>query len=1249
MSLLTKIIGYVRRFFEWEYWPYLIAILALVTIILALIYFIKKRRSASGEKKQAKPDIEQKKKQKGMPASSLAKVWKGFLKEIPWAVRPNVMAYEHFIVFGEAGAGKSALIDNHTDWQGHARQFYPSYTTNPLLQIYLGSKVLVQEIPASLLSDTSEYARRAMLKLWKPLFRRKDPTVVIVLNGVALQTDEPEYLEYLKQNAQIIRGKINLLGQIRKKPVKVRIALTHMDQFEGFFEFSQFLTQSNIPLKLEFGSKGDLTDISGCLDPYEEHLTRALTSLPADKYLKAITFMRQAPKLFQYLSVFIKFLQNPDPLSLEPEVTRLYLTSQTEGETPVLNPFAPSLTAREIQKLDPLFKHRVAAAAMGIAGLVYLSAAYLYERNLIAERYREMAILEVSPPARYDQKMHELIPVAYMQQHPLMKLLPDFFPDINREITRRCIENIRKFYLFPAVERVSVETTKTAYAATGQLITISSPERQYSRKIEDAKDKALYLLALIYATRDNELGQLIQNNLPQWSHILNISKTMIEDYVNNNESSWHVSLDTKKLSFLQSKSTFDDPRSWMVYFAEISRLYQQPVLTRVEFEKLQKETDHFLGVIQQLELYDLSSKIPELLKKEAPQGINVDLIAKKESQIRQETVKNFLKFIKNSNINYPEVTDNLGLTGLLENLKVMLNFKGPEGERELLFRFLFGGEEFKFNAQQWNDLLNRSRITLFLREFVNHYKRQDGLLFFPADKEFDDLVMNASNDGRFLFIGHARVDGRFTKDAIEKRVKPILTELPVVMDNLPVSQKDKSYFSNFLFKEVEAYGRRYAQYYRKYYMEFDIKAGSPGALRFVLSQMVLPSSPFMEVLLTMRDNTQIDPGKNEYLRSIALKLAEFEFIKRLMGEQKGTFPELDKYKALLEQMQMDMQDQQGPTGKKDKDEPVTLFKNRLTPLGRIGFAIFNGEKDSYSNLVKLWLNSVGVPPQWQDIFLAPVWQAYFLGMTEVETEIGKIWTDLWQTDIQPLYSKFPFEISSGEDISTEALKNATHPSGHFWQTYQGMLAPFCMEEGRRWRKRTGPFDVPKLPNNMLPTVNAVAQLSSVLWDKEGKERPLEFMLRPGPLPSVLPHEPIAVLSYLHVGESAVFGFNQKPSWKKVKFYWQNPYWASVGVEFTTKDKASRIKKTIEVPTSYWSFYRLLQKTDEYAAVNKLYDSAKGAKSARRLSGTGNGKKAEALRTLTWVIKSPATNVESRPMDIIFSIQSDPWAIFMLPR
>jgi len=326
-------------FFTWDNWPYFLAVLAVLLLVGLLVYSFKKRRSTKKSPKPEKPKKEET--PKGLPVSSLVKVWKKFLREIPWDFRRLIMIYQHFVVFGESGAGKSSLIDNCTDWQGHARQFYSSYTASPLLRIYLGSKVLVQEIPATLLKDISKNARLALLKLWKPLFRRKDPTVVIVLNGIALQTDEPAYL---KQLAQMIRGKINLLARIRKKPVKVRLVLTHMDQLDGFLEFSQFLTQNNIPLKLEFSSKEDLKNLTKCLEPYEDHLSRALTSLPADKYLKAIAFMRKTPKLFTELSVFIKTLQTPDPLSPEPEVVELCLAFQSEKQTPVSNPFATSLT-----------------------------------------------------------------------------------------------------------------------------------------------------------------------------------------------------------------------------------------------------------------------------------------------------------------------------------------------------------------------------------------------------------------------------------------------------------------------------------------------------------------------------------------------------------------------------------------------------------------------------------------------------------------------------------------------------------------------------------------------------------------------------------------------------------------------------------------------------------------------------------------------------------------------------------------
>jgi hypothetical protein len=695
-----------------------------------------------------------------------------------------------------------------------------------------------------------------------------------------------------------------------------------------------------------------------------------------------------------------------------------------------------------------------------------------------------------------------------------------------------------------------------------------------------------------------------------------------------------------------------DPQEWMVYFSEIDRLASQPVITRAEFERLQRDTDHFLGITRLINFYQHSTKIAELLKRESAQSINFDVMIKRDAQIEQPAVKNFLTFIKNSTLNYPEATPEFKLADLYENLKVMMKSQGGKGEKDVPFYFVFGNREFKYYPRQWNDLLNRSRMSLLIRDFVGRNPRQDGLLFFSTEKEFEDIVLNASNDGRFMFTGHARIDGRFTREAVEKKLKPVLTELPPFIETLPVPQKDKSYFLSFLRKEVDIYGRRYAQYYRKYYSDFDIKATSPGALRFVLGQMVLPSSPLMEVLLTIRDNTRIDSGKNDYLQSLAFKLMEFEFVQRLMTEQKGAYPELDKYKILLEQMQMDMQDQPpaAPTAKKDKDEPAPpAIKAQMTPLGRIAFAIFTGDRDSYVNMVKLWLNSVGIPRQWQDIFLAPVWQAYFLGMAEMQGDINKVWGDLRQTTLNPLYGKFPFEMNAGEDVSIEALKNATHPQGQFWQTFQKCLTPFCYEEGGRWRRRAGPHDLPKLPVRMLETANALAQLSAVLWDKDGKERPLDLTIKAGPMPSVVPGEPIAVLSYLQVGDSAVLGFNQKPAWKKLKFQWQNQSWASVGVECVTTDKKSRIKRSIEIATSYWSIYHLLKRAEEYGGKMKRADAPDGGKTARRANGWENGDKNEGGRPLTWIVKASGAGADGKPMELRFMIQGDPWAPFRLPH
>jgi len=413
-----KIIENLKGLLVGDSWLYLLALLILLLCTVILIYIKKHPKPKEAEKETGKEEVVA-----GLPPFSLVKAWKGFLNDIPSEFRRIIMVYQHFVVFGESGAGKSLLINNHTDWQGHARQFYPSYTANPLMQVYLGSKVLVQEIPASLLNDTSKAARIALLKLWRPLFRRKDPTAVVVLNSASFQTDEPLFL---KKEAQMMRGKINLLARARKKPIKVRLVLTNMERYEGFVEFSKFLTLNNIPLTLEFSTREDLKSLTECLAPYEDHLTRALTSLPAEDYLKIMTFMGNAPELFKNLLKFVSVLQSSDPLTPEPEITSLSLAFLSDKHSSVSNPFATTLTSKEIQKFNPLFRHRVAAVVLGIVGVAFLLSSFMYEHHLIGERYLKIAALEKAPLSQYKRNMHQLFvdPLTSMQQRTLMAFLP---------------------------------------------------------------------------------------------------------------------------------------------------------------------------------------------------------------------------------------------------------------------------------------------------------------------------------------------------------------------------------------------------------------------------------------------------------------------------------------------------------------------------------------------------------------------------------------------------------------------------------------------------------------------------------------------------------------------------------------------------------------------------------------------------------------------------------------------------------
>jgi hypothetical protein len=1189
-DIVTK--PFLSHVLKWEYWPYYLAAVALL-VLLAILILIALRRRGSFARGRARIGKHLPARltdhQKQIPRSSLRNVWKAFLKQVPYQFRRAIQSYRPFIVLGESGSGKSTLIDKNTDWRGQANRFYPSYAVDPLLQIYVGSGAVVMELPASLLNDTSRHARMALLKLWKPLFKKREASAVVVVNAAALLHELPEDL---RRSAQTIRGKINILSDVQNKPARVSIVLSHMDQVEGYAQFADFLRKRKIPLHICPPAKAvDVKYVETCLEPYEAYLPQVLTSVSSDDYLRVVSFFKAFPEILSVVSSFAKVLQSSDPLSPIPQIHGLSLNSLDGNDAPGSNPFAYDLPAEPAGRAVPNAPHRFAAAVILALGMLYLGANYYGERMTLIKAEEILEQIKAYPLHQYNEYSHRLFMEvsADMKQSLGLALPPRFFPRVQELVRKHMAESIREFYLLPAFKSLG----------SG----------------EDALERSIYLLGLIHATNNNDLGKLVLANIGEWQKALDLPSFLVTDYVNNNEGVEDVGLDVSALTRIKPKGIglMEDALSWLVFLKRIKKGCDEPSISREYLHAIQKEADSFLRIVERAARYKLTNELVAMLRRLTLVGSQITWIQKRDVQLAQEGLRELLLKIKEQDIVYPPVAG-LGLSQFIENIKVMTR---PMAGEDKQYKVTIEGETFELSSASWSRLIMRSRISLFLREFVARNKRTDGMLFFAASEGigFPDLVLNPSNDGLLFFVGKGTVDGKLTRSAFEQQVKPVLNEMPDIMSGLPVVDEEKTRFSNFILKQAEAYADRYVASYRSYYSQLRLSADSLGGLRYLLKQIQLPTSPFQDFLTTIKDNTVLDVGESPFLRQFAQKLGVFEFIRRLMTEKDGAFPELDKYKAILQQMDEDI-DSNDTFAAKNKADDSNELKSILSPIGRISLAIQRGEDDSYSNLVRMWLKSVGMDAEWQRVFLDPVTIAFFLGRSDVETSVDRVWSDLQSSYLQPLYSKFPFSAKAEHEITPPELERILHPQGAFWKTFRDYIGPICQEASGVWTERVSAQGVFRIPDGMLESVNELSDLTSDLWTDKGVAQPIVLQIRPSGLPPRTEFAPIAILSYLRCDKASVFAFNQQPTWQKIEIEWWKAQTSAAGVELQSSHDAGKSYREVSIPEKFWSFYYLLQRSES-----------------------------PDKNVFAWRIAGPPPQQQQVRID--FTLKSDPWEVFRL--
>ncbi len=1180
MNILNKIIM-IMSGFDWLDWLGL-AVVFLLMCLLAFLVWRRKNPKETGKTTAPTQSL--------MPPNRLLTVWRGFIHAIPWRLRSDALAVPFSVVLGEAGCGKTEIINHYGDWQGQDFRFHPSAINDPLLQIYQGAKALILEFSSALLYDTNPATYLAIKKLWQRL--PTNPQAVVVIDASTLLAPDPEYL---RLSGQALSGKLKVFSELERKPLPLVLALSHMEKVPGFVEFCLFLEQAGISLQIDFPEHDGINHLESCLEGFKLHLSRALVRCSSQDVLKIVVFLREAPRLLGILSEFLRQAGLEQGATLPPVVRLCLLSKQVHSFG--CDPFAlqPGFTVESPFKLD---YHAKAALILLLTGVSYFGGSYFYQKSLLNKVLEGVKTVRTTPAELYPERISPLFLdfSLDLNKSAILSFQPNFFPDILAYTKHLLIREIRTYYLIPLLKLAQFE-----------------PDAIFSTN---------KILAILYATSDNEMGKLVLNEMQDKPTPYMIRyRIMITDYIRNNSH-------TNELDPVLNELSYTNPESYDKIHSNLLFLLQNfdIILTRQSIDESELKMLR-LQVVELLKFIDvLNSHTHELmimgwLRQNTNLDLNLESDQDAQVELRQKPLEQLLRLVGSLNLNDDATTacpSSASINQCLKKVQAVVEAKTDPAP--LTMNFSLDKNNFSYSSTQWHDLIKRSRILMMLRNIVQSHKNNDGWIFFDSPSAYPDLELNATNDGETLFAGKARIDGRLSADAFAKDLKPTIMALSNIVAKLPVDANEKKRFNDFVMNNLRIYSDHYISAYLDYFRQFQVRINSVWALNYVLDQIQQPNSALLQALVQIKNNTALDLSGSADFQSFSQKLMVFRFIQRMMAEKDGAYPEFQKYQIIMSQLQNELNSKEPYLPKKSDGDSAAL-KGAITPMGRAAWGMLLNEETSYTRLVKSWLQNAGIPNNWQQPFLAPVQKVAELGTAEIKQTIDGLWFDIWNSNVVPLLGKFPFLPDAGKDkeLVPEDLIKVFHPKqGAFWLTFQRYLSPLCSFSNGVWLKRYELSDSLALPAKTFERLNAVQKFTTSLWDGQGAPKPLQLAVKPGLMPVYdvkrMPNAPLVSLTYLRAGGVSVLGFNQQSTWQKLPLEWWTSQPVEVGMEFRKDSAPTQVYTSLTVADSQWNFFRLLQQG-----------------------------KSQGNSHYQWSVAHP--DFPQQPLSLEFTFQSAPWAIF----
>lgn len=1073
--------------------------------------------------------------------TSFHRIWKKFISQIPREFRSLTKQHQHFIVLGDEQSGKTELIHGIVEQSQNIYPFEVEYRKDPNIQFYLGPKQLIQELSLATVRDRTIIVRKSLIQLWKKLYSKHPPLIVIAYNCWSTISDDAR--ETAKA-ARVIAGKLSLLSEIAKEPLKIRIALTYLDKIDGYVEFAGFLKQHNLSFEIPLTTNFESQALEHALNAFKKTYTSLiLTSVSADDFLKILKFFDELPKYFTGLEEYLRALTTGN-ISGQLILEKLTFTTKIEPYTsfPSFGWTAPP--SNSIFFRHPMLKHQMASTA------VFLVCTGLVLNNFYKDRLHVKLAEEGIDSLVYLQPqvfIDEVIPqIEHLSMNrptdAYLPLLPQFYKRQLRETNHTLAMRIRKHILEPNLRKLLLQ--------------------------DKQEIQTLYMLGLMYATKENRLGLKIIKDIQDWSSALCLDEKLIRSYIRANVDNTNNRIEIEHLDKINAVVPLTSPAPWLDFLTRFQDIVNQPVFTGHNFEALRKEAMTLLEEYRRIKndphgfmICNILNEIHEKMLNDFARNIQILGWLNENS----EKVEAFLAFICHSCPAIPDIGDH-NISQFFAKIKDVAALKEQENRS---FDFMLCGEKFSFQTARWVDLSVAHVIERLIQSYIVVNNDTQGEIFFKNTALIPDLVVQSYRNEFPHFAEPIVIDGRYTRLAFEKNVRHTTESLLNLLKSLPLNEEDKERFTRFVQQEVVSYAKQYQLEYEKLYAACDIKSASLEDVKEILEKISEASSSFHHFLNTVNYHTEVFSNPPECLSALE-EMNHFSFLRALMSQVKNKNSPFEKYQGVIKKV----------LGQLSQHSDLKTYANvvhledALTPAARVTLSVLRNDPDSFLNQITEDLTGIGVPPAYHHLFTAPIMQVYHLGIKDLKRGIARVWTESLEPQIDHLFAKRPFSTESSLVSTFEEVRKVTNPTSEVWGLIKQIVSPVSTSAEGHWEPKNG-CDL-QLDETFYVAVNRLANISNTLWDNEGNPQAIKLNIQTLPFAAEEKSYPLPILSYLVTGNETFHNFNQSPSWHMISIEWWKENSSTVVLELTNKNdsRSYRDEKVLNTP---WSFFELLKK------------------------------------------------------------------------